>query len=158
MEDNVSYEPRARLRNNSKGSKPQHHLLQFYLKNVKYVYDARFLEKPADQVSFFAMMDCRSVTQSKRCQNRIVCELQHIFGWKSILELFLSKSKTYLNYGSQKLFMTWELGNITFHEHFQEIEGLKEVEVSEDYWVLGNYQGHFSILLLQNKLYLKQNN
>ena len=36
---------------------------------------ARFLEKPADQVNFFAMMDCRSVTQSKRCQNRIVCEL-----------------------------------------------------------------------------------
>ena len=49
------------------------------LKNVKYElftkHVARFLEKPADQVNFFAMMDCRSVTQSKRCQNRIVCEL-----------------------------------------------------------------------------------
>ena len=56
-----------------------------------------------------------------------------------------------------KLFMTWELGNITFHEHFWEMDGHKVVEVSEDNWVLGSFQGNFSILLLENEPYLKQN-
>ena len=54
--------------------------------------------------------------------------------------------------------MTWELGNITFHEHFWEMYGHKVVEVSEDNWVLGSFQGNFSILLLENELFLKQNN
>ena len=42
-----------------------------------------------------------------------------------------------------------DLGNRE-HEHFG--------RPSEDNWVLGSFQGNFSILLLENELYLKQNN
>ena len=50
--------------------------------------------------------------------------------------------------------MTWKLGNITFHEHFWEIDGHKVVEVSKGNLALEN----FSLLLLESNLYLKQNN